>query len=640
MSVNKLGIRSYEFGTFRLIPEEHLLLRSGEPVSLSPKVFEVLVCLVEQEGHLIKKNDLLDLLWADSFVEEATLTRTISSLRKALGETGDSKFIETVPKSGYRFTAPVRCVTENPVPPAILSSAFVQTNNGNASEPAVSNVSIIGSLRQIAPRPILLITLLSTFTVVAASIISWSLQTGSSKEIRSIAVLPFHQLGEGERDETLEFGMADTLIARLSNLKDIIVRPTRAVSGYVGQKPEADSVGRDLKVDAVLEGNIQKTGERVRVTVRLISTADGSSLWAEQFDTRSTDIFVVQDDISARIAQSLASELTGIEKERLAKRDTDNKEAYEAYIKGRYLWSRRNPADFKKSLDFFEQAIRLDPNYALAYTGAADCYQLFAVYRLMPVDEGFSKARNAAKKALEIDESLAEAHASLGYTLAFYDWNWSAAENEFKRAIELNPNYVTGRQWYSEYLRVVGRFDEARLEIERAQELDPLSPVINADIAAYFYLTRQYDNAISQSQKLLESEPGFAWAYWFLFLNYESKGMEDESIEAYLKAAELFFGTSKDEIEELKAAREQSGRKGFWEKRLEQMDRPSAKHIYLAWDHLVCHLRLGDNARILEWMERSYKDRDKWIIYIKHDPHFDHLRPDPRFQDLLRRIGL
>jgi TolB-like protein/DNA-binding winged helix-turn-helix (wHTH) protein len=639
----KTGNVCYEFGGFRLLPSERLLLREGKPVQLQPKVFDALVLLVESEGRLIEKDKLLKQLWQDTFVEEATLTRTISSLRKTLGE--ENKYIETVSKSGYRFIVAVRRVTQDTDSVSITQSEKSstvrdeQTDKETKSETPNEQRTFFGL--RINPR--LLIALGLAVVLISAIAFVWLFYLRDTKKnslIKSIAVLPFKFIGGQEDTRALEVGMADALIIKLSKAKQIVVRPTSAVFKYAGQNPDPAATGRELRVDVVLDGSIQKDGDRLRVTVQLISSTDGTPIWADKFDTRATDIFAVQDNISAQITQALEVQLTGAEQRQLAKRQTENIDAYQAYTNGRYFWNKRSPADLKKSLGFFEQAVKLDPNYALAHTGIADCYQLFAEYRLMPATEGFAKARNAATKALEIDETLAEAHTSLAYTLAFYDWNWLVAEREFKRAIELNPNYATAHHWYSEYLVVFGRFDEARTEILRAQELDPLSLIIRVDVAAYYYLIRQYDEAIALSKKILEIDPNLAFAYVFIWASYQQKGMDKEAIAAYLKIVALLWGRNETEVEELKRAYEKAGIKGFWRKRLEQMNRPSNQQIYLDWDYAVCYIWLGDKERAIESLQKAYAARNRWIINIKYDPTFDSIRSDPRFQELLRQMGL
>jgi tetratricopeptide (TPR) repeat protein len=258
----------------------------------------------------------------------------------------------------------------------------------------------------------------------------------------------------------------------------------------------------------------------------------------------------------------------------------------------------------------------------------------------MPVVESNAKARTAAQKALAIDETLAEAHASLAYTLAFYDWNWEAAEREFKRAIELNPNYATAYQWYFEYLTVMGRFDEGWVAINKALELDPSSPPINGDVATYYYLTRQNDKTIEQARKLIELEPNYPYGYIFLFLGFYEKGMQDEAVEAFLRMEKLFYDQEETTVNELKEAYEKSGWKGFWQKRIEIMDRDREKKLYLAWDYIVPYIDIGEKEKAIQAFQQSYKDRDRWIVNLKYLPQFDPIRSDPRFQEIVRKIGL
>lgn len=635
--LDHIGVQCREFGTFRLIPDERLLLREGEPVSLPPKVFDALVLLVENEGHLIGKNDLLDRLWPDSFVEEATLARTISSLRKALGENGGTKYIETVPKRGYRFVAPVQnvfehkpairqLVPEHPIPP----NAAAETD---LPEPAPDTL-----FGKILSRPTIIAVSLIGALISIALMISWNQQALPTNEVRSIAVLPFHQLGEGERDETLEFGMADTLIARLSNLKRIIVRPTSAVSKYVGAKPEAVAVGRDLKVDAVVEGSIQKSGERIRVTVQLISTADGAPLWADKFDANFTDIFSVQDSISEQVVRALALQLTGEERQLVTKRPTENTEAYRLYITGRYFWNKRSTENLRKSIGYYEQAIAHDPKYALAYTGLADCYQLMAEYHAGRPDQGFPKAKEYALKALEIDPDLSEAHTSLAYTLAFYDWDWPGAERAFKRAIELDPNYATAHQWYGEYLIAMGRFEEARAEHDKALELNPTSLIFHMELASVFYVTRQFDESIAMSKRVIEMEPSFPFSYAYLSFAYNQKGMKAEAAAAYIDCIR-FFGEV-EEANELKETLAREGVQAMWLRRIEQVDRPEKKKTFPAQWRALLHIWAGQKKEALDWLDIAFERRDRWMVNARYSPEMDPLRSEPRFQELLVRIGL
>jgi TolB-like protein/Tfp pilus assembly protein PilF len=481
--------------------------------------------------------------------------------------------------------------------------------------------------------------LLIVSAVLITSIVAWNWRTKPTKQIKSIAVLPFNQIGEGERDETVEFGMADMLITRLSSLKQIIVRPTSAVFKYSGQKPDAVTVGRDLKVDAVLDGSIQRSGERVRVTMRLLNTDDGSSLWAQHFDTAFTDIFTLQDSISEQVVRALTFELSDQERALWSRRSTENTDAYRLYITGRHFFNKRGSVEsLRKSIGYYEQAIAKDPKYARAYAGLADCYQLLAEYMAATPKEGFTKAREAATKALELDDQLAEAHTSLAYTLAFYDWDFVGAEREFKRALELDPNYPTAHQWYGEFLLAAGRFDEAKVEHERTLQIDPTSLIFHTELAAYHFVTRDFDKAISAAQTVVEMEPSYAFGHVFLSFAFGQKGMKQEAANAYVKSVET-FGEAK-EAEELRRALVEKGIDAMWRKRIEQVDDPERRQSFSAQWRALIHIRLGEKEKALAWLEESYRRRDRWMINIKYSPEMDSLRSEPRFLALVKQVGI
>ncbi len=620
-------VTAYEFGKFRLVSGERMLLRGGVPVSLPPKVFDALVLLVENHGHLIGKNEMLDALWPEAFVEEATLARTISSLRKALGETDESKFVETVSKRGYRFIAPIRQLdgTDNATSPDITKPEAPNEIVATESKPSLWS--------WIVSRPVLSVCLLGFAILSAGLIVSWNRQPASANEMKSIAVLPFNRIGDGERDETLEFGMADTLVTRLSGLRRVIVRPTSAVVKYAGQERETAAVGRDLQVDAVLESSIQKSGERVRVNVRLINVSDGKTLWAEKFDTAFTDIFTVQDSISEQVVSALLPQLSksaGL----ISRRPTDNADAYRLYLQGRYFWNKRTEKDLYKAVEFFQQATEKDPQYALAYTGLADCYQLLSEYLAIPPSEAFAKARTAANKALEIDDQLAEAHTSLAYTLAFYDWNWAGAEAGFKRAIELDPNYATAHQWYGEYLLMLGRFDEAKAANEEALRLNPTSLIIQTDLAAFYYTTRNFDESIRWSNLVIEADSTFAYGYVFLCLSYGQKGMKQEAAEAYAKSVEM-FGDPPSAVE-LRSVLEKGGIKAFWMKRIEQVEPAKSPYFSPLW-RAFHYSWVDDRENAMYWLEKSFEMRERWVGLTKILPSLirsDRIRASRKSSDV------
>jgi DNA-binding winged helix-turn-helix (wHTH) protein/tetratricopeptide (TPR) repeat protein len=561
--------RSYEFDAFRLDPAERQLLRDGVHVPLTPKVFETLVVLVERRGHLVEKGELMKLVWADAFVEEANLARCVHTLRRALGEEHDGhKYIETVPKRGYRFSGEVR----------------------------VHEQAIAG-----AP-------------------------------IKTLAVLPFKSLVAEHREEALEVGMADTLISRLGNNREIVVRPISSVRKYGGLEQDAVQAGRALAVDSVLDGSIQRWGENIRVNVRLVKTADGASLWAGTFDEKFTDIFVVQDAIANKVAAALALQLGGEEQKHLTRRYTENVEAYQFYLKGRFHWNKRAPQDLRKSIEHFKQAIALDPNYALAYAGLADAYTLLANAG-SPAHEIMPKARDAALKAVSLDDNLAEAHAALGNTIIYYGYDFAGAEREHKRAIELNPNYATARHWYSELLMGLGRHEEALAEIRRALEIDPLSLILNRQYGASLLFARQYDAAIEQMKKTVELDANFAVGHSTLSVAYRMKGNYAESVEELARFQELSGG------EQTAALMRESFAEGGWQGFLRAMTGEPRPVNLTPYNLATFHAELGEHDEALIELNKAYQNREGILGLLNVDPRFDSLRDESRFQDLLRRFG-
>jgi DNA-binding winged helix-turn-helix (wHTH) protein/tetratricopeptide (TPR) repeat protein len=575
--MSRLTKHFYEFGPFRLDAKERLLLHDGEIVPLNPKAFDMLLALVENSGHLLEKKELMQRLWPDSFVEEGSLAQNISLLRKALGESESQKFIETVPRRGYRFVASV----------------------------------ILSKPEQIADRT-----------------------------IKSIAVLPFKSLGVGGGDEYLGIGIAETLTTRLSSLKLLTVRPTSAVLKYASSEKETVVAGRELEVDTVLEGSIRRLGERVRVTARLVSVPDGSVIWAGKFDEDFTDIFNVEDSISGKVTEALALKLSGEEQKRLTKRYTDNAEAYQFYLKGRYFWNKRTEDGFNRGIAQFKQAVEKDSNYALAYAGLADSYIGLTFYNFAAPNETMPKAKEAAMNALAIDKALAEAHASLAHVLMNYDWNWSEAEKEFKLSIELDPDYETAHQWYAiHYLTATGRPEEALQEMKRALELESTSLVMNTFMGATLYFAGRYDEAIEQCHRTIEMDPNFAVAHWHLGLAYEQKGMFDDAIAEFQKATTLSGGSPLMKAS-LGNAYAKANRKDEAIMILDELKELSKQRYMSSYEAAAIYVALGDNEQAFQLLERAYKERCFHLVYLKVWPQFRVVCADPRFQDLVQRIGL
>jgi TolB-like protein/Tfp pilus assembly protein PilF len=585
----------YEFGPFRLNAMERLLLRDGEPVPLPPKVFDTLLVLVDNSGRLVAKDELMSRLWPDTFVEEATLARNISDLRKALGQSsGEATFIETVPKAGYRFVARVTQVR--------------------------------------GPDATMIVRRRTKSRLVVEE------DVGESGAIRSIAVLPFKALAGSDVDEYLGLGLADALITRLSKIRRIRVRPTSAIARYAGSTTGPVEIGRELGVDLVLEGNFRCFDDRIRVTVQLVNVDEDAALWAEKFDERFTDIFTVEDSISERVARALVRELTAEERLLLRKRYTDNTEAYQLYLKGRYYWNKRSPEWLKRGIDCFRQAIDLDPGYASAYAGLSDSYTLLVVREALSPEEGLAKAKAAAARALSIDEEFAEAHASLGHA-KLHDWEWEGAEKELERSIELNPGYPSAHHWYSEHLTAIGRCDESITELKLAGELDPLSLVISADLGRAFYYARQYDQVIKQEARTLEMDSNFWLSHINLGRCFTKKGMHAEAIGELQRARELSPGNT-ETLSFLGFAYAAAGKRDEAQEMLRELDDQSKRSHVPPYHFAVVHAGLGENDKSFEWLERAFEKHSVDLFTLKVEPMFDTLRSDSRYQNLLRRVGL
>lgn len=611
--------RIYRFAEFTLNTGEQTLLRGADEVYLQPKTFETLVYLVERHGHLVKKNELLDALWADTYVTENALTRCIKEVREALQDDAhEPHFIKTVPRIGYKFIANVEDLAQE------------STENRRG---VVSNGSVKDS--RFSSRQILLAALVTLILATLAFFIynSKTKEATNPPQITSIAVLPFKPLVADARDESLEMGMADSLIAVLGNLNGITVRPISAVRRYTRLDQDALTAGREQRVDAVLEGNIQKTNDEIRVTVRLLRVMDGVQLWSDKFDQKSTDIFLIQDSISQRVAATLANRLSGAERQLLTKHSTRDPAAYQLYLKGRYFLNKSTEQDFRKAIEYFESALEKDPNYAAAYAGVADAYAQLGSFGLLEMKQSYERAREAIAKALERDDKLAEAHASLGYILTNYYWNWTEAESQFKQAIELNPNYAMAHNWYSQYLGFMGRPEEALRESKRAQEIDPLSPWTNSGFISF--LARRYDEGIAESQKALELDPQFAAAHMVIGLSHVQKKNYEQAITELQKAQD-----NPDSRALLGYAYAVAGKRDEARHVLEELQHVAKEKYVSPFPVAAMYVGLGETDKAFEMLEKAYSERSWAMGMLKVNPIFDPIRSDQRYIELLRRMNL
>ena len=484
-------------------------------------------------------------------------------------------------------------------------------------------------------RPILFLAGAAAVTaLLAIGIPAWLHRAGP---IDSLAVLPFTNASRDPSSEYLSDGITESLINSFSQLPQLRVLPTTTVFAYKGKDPL--QAGRELGVRTVLTGRVLQQNDSLVVQAELTDVKRGSQMWGKRFHEKFSDAFAVQEGIAREISQALRLKLTGEEEKRLARRYTENAEAYDLYLKGRYYWNKRMPDSIQKSIDFFERAIRLDPNYALAYAGLADSHLALAFYGTGPPREIMPKAREAAVSALQIDEKMAEAHTLLADYRYLFDWDWPGAETEFRRAIELNPNYPTGRQWYANFLSVSGRSPEALREIRKAQELDPLNLVINTDVGTTYYYAGQYDRAIEEQRKTLELEPDFLLAHIYLGFAWLRKNRPEDAIREFEIAGRL-APDEPDPIALRGYASALAGRRTEAEQALVQLTALSTRRYVSAFPIAWVYLGLGNKDRTFEWLEKAYQERASRLVYLKVERAFDTLRLEPRFLDLLRRLKL
>ena len=647
----------YDFGPFRVDPVERVLFHAGEPVTLTPKVFDILLVLVENNGHIVEKDRLMKAIWPDTFVEDGNLTQNISVLRKILaaGENGHP-YIQTISRRGYRFAGYVHEVFDDTDELVIeehsRSRVVIEEHETDASE--ISQPSAITTLlptlrdqRRTWTKPTFfrvglfaLVVLVGMALAIARFSFSNGRNTGNDSATanhpRSIAVLPFQSLTANTNEEFLGLGMTDALISKLSNIKELKIRPTSAVRKFSGQDRDATAIGKELEVDSVLEGSVQRDGERIRVSVQLIDVKDGRTLWANAFDARFTNIFSVEDAISEHVVQSLTLKLSEAEQARLGKHYTVDPVAHELYLQGRFYLNNFTEDGTKLARKYYEQAIAQDSHYAPAYSGLAESYAFGEIG--LPSEEAFPKARDAATKALELDETLGEAHAVLAQVGFLWDWDWAAAEKEFKRALELNPGKPEIHHMYAHYLTAMGRFPEALAESERLLELDPLSPASRNHLGWHYLYAHEFDQAIEQYKLVLAIDPNFAEAHRQLGEAYWEKGKFDEAIAETNKRFELIGRGG--EVAALREAYLASGWNGYWQKRL-QFGLERSKHFFVSPSGIAYYYtQLKDTSHALDWLERAYREHDHDLVYLRVDHSWDSLRTNRRFQELLKQMQL
>ncbi len=606
--------QAYGFGSYRLERATRRLLRDGEHVALTPKAFDTLVALVERRDRVVDKAELMKLVWPDSFVEEANLSQTIFVLRKTLGAAPDGRpFIDTVPRRGYRFAAPVREEV------AQRTTRVAQEALWRSRMPWIA----------------------ATLTVAAAVV--WfgvSRMRGSGEtpaHVNSLVVLPFQDLSGNSEQDYLADSMTDALITNLGQISGLRVISRTSATTYRNTGKTVPQIARELNVDGVVEGTIHRSAGRVRVNLKLIQASADRTLWAQSYERDVQNVFELQHDIARTLVSRTGVTLTARESARLAETTRVNPRVYAAYLKGRYFWSRRSEPDMRQAIVHFEEALRDDPGYAPAYAGLADSYALYGSYGWsLAGGNPWPRALAAAEKALELDESLADAHTSRARVALNYELAWENAGRGYRRALELNPGYANAHHWYGYYLMLSGRLKEGEAEMRRALELDPLSPIINANIGMCFYVARQYDAAIAHWRKALEMHRNYRLLHDYITAAYVGKGMYDEAAAELQKGIAL-SGAGTWEMAMLAHIYGRMGRMQEARSLLsELLSRGEASAYFIA----LAYVGVGDEDNAFKWLDKTLQERWGPFNELNADPMFDPLRGDPRFSVLLRRMGL
>lgn len=627
----------YEFGKFALDPQEKTLFADGVPVRLPAKEFKTLLLLIENNGHALSKEEMLAALWQGAFVEESNLAKQISRLRKLLNANGQ-KYIETLPKHGYRFSAEVSQIfqpDEEIVPEErdTVKCLTAPVENEIKDAPPIAPPPRKKLSRAAVAAAFGLIILLGGIGVWF-----WFGRVRAEK-INSIAVLPLKSLSQEENNRALGFALTDALITKIGGLRQIAVRSTGAVGSYADAPQDALEIGKKLNVDAVLEGTILQSENRLRIYVRLLRVADGAQIWEEKFEGEAAKIFDIEDRLTEQTAQALRLRLGAGENERITRRSTADANAFDAYAKGRYFWNQRTEQSLKKAVGFFYQAVQKDPNYARAFSGLADCYILLGIWGAVPPSDAMPKAKEAALNALGKDEALAEARVSLAFVKWTYDWDWTGADAEFQTALRLDPNYATAHHWYAYFLASAGRFDEAISHINKAREIEgSLSLSISTDIGEIYCWARQYDKAIEHLREVVRLAPEFASARNALGVAYLKKGQIAEALTELETARRL--DNSPRMMSSLGYAYGASGEREKALQIIEELKKLSRERYVSSFSLAVVHAGLGEKEEAVARLEEAFRERSDTMAVLGVYPLLDNLRANPRFVKLAERVGI
>jgi TolB-like protein/DNA-binding winged helix-turn-helix (wHTH) protein/Flp pilus assembly protein TadD len=611
----------YTFGPFCFDPEERVLLRDKEPVSLAPKTVETLLVLLENAGHVVDKDELMRRVWPNVFVEEGNLNKNIFVLRKALGKAGNGlEYIETVPKRGYRFVAPVKPLL---IPQPEVELLGVQ--NASHTRPSSKFRALVAGG--------LMVSFILVITGVLGRIIPW--RSSPAGTVRSIAVLPLENLSGDAGQDYFADGMTDELITNLGQIGSLRVISRTSVMKYKGLHKPLSQIAKELNVDAVVEGTVFRSGNRVRITAQLIQARSDVHLWAGSYERDLRDVLSLQNEVAASVADQIRIKLTPQEQAALKNALVLNSESQDAYLKGHYFATKGTIDDAERAIPYFDIAIAKEPNHALAYAGLASAYIQLGHSMHLPPGEAFPAAKTAALKALAADNTIEEAHTALANALFLHDWDFTQAQHEFRLALQLNPNSVRAQNDYASFLNAMGKADQAVTIVQRALQNDPLSLSAMTNVAWQLYWARRYDEALLQLHRVLELNPNFDAAHYCLGLVYEQRHDFRLALAEIDRAPSLCNGGKCFGL--LGQVLALSGDKAGAQEALRQVQRRSYAS---PWHVAIIYANLGDKDQAFAWLEKCYQGREHDLVFSRVWPMFDSLRSDPRYEDLMRRVGL
>jgi TolB-like protein/DNA-binding winged helix-turn-helix (wHTH) protein/Tfp pilus assembly protein PilF len=633
------------FGVYEADPRSGELRKHGLRVPLEEKPFQALVILLQHAKEIVTREEFRQQLWpADIFIDfPHSLNTVIAKARRALNDSAEKpRYIETVGRHGYRFIEKVVIEMPKIAAPVVLQAVPRTAGSKHALEDASGAIAGSGTARRNVRRIGMGVAVVAAVLALAVAVFNprgWrdAVLRRPRHPIRSLAVLPLENLSGDASQEYFADGMTDEMITDLAQIGSLRVISRTSSMQYKYAHKSLPQIAQELNVDAVVEGTVERNGNHIRIRAQLIEGEDDRHLWAESYEADLHDVLSLEDNVARDIAHKVRVELEPKDKQSQASFQP-KPAAYDAYLLGRYWWEQRNEQGLKKSVDYFNQAIALDPNYALAYSGLAGSYHVIGTYGIMPADEALKKSEEMAHKALSLDNNLAEAHAVLADNMTTYQWNWAGAEPEYKRAIELNPNYAQVRQWYAEYLNAMGRPQEAIAQIQQAHDIDPVSLITNAVMGRVYFMARQYDQAIAQCKKTIEMNPGFARSYLYLARIYEQKQMYPEAWMNYRKSRVLMGYETESQVEPLPSKTLDA--QSYWKQRLAWAQDDLKHGRKASFDLAVAYSYLGDKNRAFQWLEKSYQEHSAWMAELKINPMNDPLRSDPRFEALVKRMKL